>query len=60
MSGEVISARVRHKGMTKSEWESSDVILLEGEIGLETDTGYAKFGDGKNRFSKLKYLNKPD
>ncbi|HHH5283346.1 TPA: hyaluronoglucosaminidase, partial [Streptococcus pyogenes] len=46
--------------MTKSEWESSDVILLEGEIGLETDTGYAKFGDGKNRFSKLKYLNKPD
>ncbi|HER4745002.1 TPA: hyaluronoglucosaminidase [Streptococcus pyogenes NGAS162] len=57
---ETIPLRVQFKRMTAEEWARSTVILLEGEIGLETDTGYAKFGDGKNRFSKLKYLNKPD
>ncbi len=57
---ETIPLRVQFKRMTAKEWASSAVILLEGEIGFETDTGYAKFGDGKSRFSKLKYLNKPD
>ncbi|HER3376037.1 TPA: hyaluronoglucosaminidase [Streptococcus pyogenes] len=57
---ETIPLRVQFKRMTAEEWARSTVILLEGEIGLETDTGYAKFGDGKNRFSELKYLNKPD
>ncbi|MFG6262855.1 hyaluronoglucosaminidase [Streptococcus pyogenes] len=57
---ETIPLRVQFKRMTAEEWTRSDVILLEGEIGFETDTGYAKFGDGKSRFSELKYLNKPD
>ncbi len=57
---ETIPLRVQFKRMTAKEWASSAVILLEGEIGFETDTGYAKFGDGKSRFSELKYLNKPD
>ncbi|HHK1537730.1 TPA: hyaluronoglucosaminidase, partial [Streptococcus pyogenes] len=57
---ETIPLRVQFKRMTAEEWARSDVILLEGEIGFETDTGYAKFGDGKSRFSELKYLNKPD
>ncbi|HEQ4775849.1 TPA: hyaluronoglucosaminidase [Streptococcus pyogenes] len=57
---ETIPLRVQFKRMTAKEWASSTVILLEGEIGFETDTGYAKFGDGTSRFSELKYLNKPD
>ncbi|MEY2029222.1 hyaluronoglucosaminidase [Streptococcus pyogenes] len=57
---ETIPLRVQFKRMTAKEWARSAVILLEGEIGFETDTGYAKFGDGKSRFSELKYLNKPD
>lgn len=56
---ETIPLRVQFKRMTASEWASSDVILLEGEIGFETDTGYAKFGDGHSRFSELKYLTGP-
>ncbi|MDA6092143.1 hyaluronate lyase N-terminal domain-containing protein, partial [Streptococcus pyogenes] len=52
---ETIPLRVQFKRMTAEEWARSDVILLESEIGFETDTGYAKFGDGKNQFSKLKY-----
>ncbi len=57
---ETIPLRVQFKRMKAAEWASSDVVLLEGEIGFETDTGFAKFGDGQNTFSKLKYLNKPD
>ncbi|WP_054279295.1 hyaluronate lyase N-terminal domain-containing protein [Streptococcus phocae] len=59
MSGEVISARVRHKGMTKSEWEASGIILPEGELVYESDTGHSKFGDGKNQYEKLKYQGGP-
>lgn len=53
---ENIPLRVQFKRMTAAEWSRSDVILLEGEIGFETDTAYAKFGDGKSRFSELKYI----
>lgn len=59
MSGEVISARVRHKGMTKSEWESSDIILPEGELVYETDTRHSKFGDGKSQYKDLTYQDGP-
>ncbi|MDV6023015.1 hypothetical protein [Streptococcus canis] len=59
MSGEVISARVRHKGMTKSEWESSGIILPKGELVYETDTGHSKFGDGKNKYKDLMYQDGP-
>ncbi|HEP4518056.1 TPA: hyaluronidase HylP [Streptococcus pyogenes] len=66
---ENIPLRVQFKRMTASEWARSDVILLESEIGFETDTGFARAGDGHNRFSDLGYIspldynlltNKPD
>ncbi|HGM9400839.1 TPA: hyaluronoglucosaminidase [Streptococcus pyogenes] len=56
---ENIPLRVQFKRMSADEWARSDVILLEGEIGFETDTGYAKFGNGKSKFSALKYLTGP-
>ncbi|WP_136109966.1 hyaluronidase HylP, partial [Streptococcus pyogenes] len=42
------------------EWARSDVILLESEIGFETDTGFARAGDGHNRFSDLGYISPLD
>lgn len=56
---ENIPLRVQFKRMTADEWARSNVVLLEGEIGFETDTGFAKFGDGKNQFKNLKYLTGP-
>ncbi|MEY1737200.1 collagen-like protein [Streptococcus pyogenes] len=56
---ETIPLRVQFKRMTANEWANSAVILREGEIGFETDTGFAKFGDGNSRFSALKYLTGP-
>lgn len=56
---ETISVRVQHKRMTASQWQSSSLILLEGEFGVETDTGKVKVGDGRNRWSGLTYLTGP-
>lgn len=40
-----------------SQWTFSNLVLLKGEIGLETDTGLFKFGDGVNLYSALNYAN---
>lgn len=53
---ETIPIRVQHKRMSSSEWEESSIILLDGEIGIETNTGKAKVGNGINRYRDLKYI----
>ena len=53
---EKIPIRVQHKRMSSSEWEESSIILLDGEIGIETNTGKAKVGNGINRYRDLKYI----
>lgn len=58
-NNEKLPIRVQHKRMTASQWLSSSLILLQGELGVETDTGKVKVGDGINRFSSLKYLTGP-
>ncbi|WP_250851934.1 collagen-like protein [Streptococcus equi] len=45
--------------MTKNEWESSDIILPQGQLVYESDTGHSKFGDGKNRYADLIYQGGP-
>ncbi|HEQ3066476.1 TPA: hyaluronidase HylP [Streptococcus pyogenes] len=57
---ENIPLRVQFKRMTASEWARSDVVLLESEIGFETDTGFVRAGDGHNRFSELGYISPLD
>ncbi|HEP6141151.1 hyaluronidase HylP [Streptococcus pyogenes] len=57
---ENIPLRVQFKRMKAAEWARSDVILLESEIGFETDTGFARAGDGHNRFSDLRYIGPLD
>lgn len=57
---ENIPLRVQFKRMSADEWARSDVILLESEIGFETDTGFARAGDGHNRFSDLRYISPLD
>lgn len=53
---EKIPIRVQHKRMPSSEWLASSLILLDGEIGIETDTGKAKIGNGISRYRDLKYI----
>ena len=56
---ETIPVRVQHKRMSASDWASSTLVLLDGELGIESDTGKVKVGNGSDRFSALQYLTGP-
>lgn len=56
---ETIPVRVQHKRMSASDWASSSLVLLDGELGVESDTGKVKVGNGRDRFSTLQYLTGP-
>jgi hypothetical protein len=44
---------------TASQWSTSNPILAQGEMGLETDTGRFKVGDGINGWNALAYSSGP-
>lgn len=56
---ETIPVRVQHKRMSAIDWASSTLVLLDGELGVESDTGKVKVGNGRDRFSALQYLTGP-
>ena len=56
---ETIPVRVQHKRMSASDWASSNLVLLDGELGIESDTGKVKVGNGTDHFSALQYLTGP-
>lgn len=56
---ETIPIRVQHKRMSASDWANSPLVLLDGELGVERDTGKVKVGNGRDRFSALQYLTGP-
>ena len=43
---------------TAENWELHNPQLLAGEIGVETNTGYFKIGDGEHNWNNLPYANK--
>lgn len=46
--------RIQHKGDTEADW-NPNYILMRREIGIETDTGRMKIGNGVTPWSKLPY-----
>lgn len=51
----VINVRMKQRRKTAASWTSTNEVLLEGEIGLETDTRKIKFGDGVTAWASLSY-----
>ena len=45
---------------TASEWSTANTVLLMAEIGIESDTGKGKIGDGATAWSSLEYSILPD
>ena len=41
---------------TAAEWTASNPILLEGEVGVETDSKKLKVGDGLTAWASLPYI----
>lgn len=54
-----LKARLKNRIDTASNWENANPTLLKGEIGIESDTGYIKAGDGSTAWNDLGYLLVP-
>lgn len=50
-----MSNRLQFRRDTKANWSSVNPILMEGELGLETDTLNAKIGNGVDAWNSLNY-----
>jgi hypothetical protein len=51
-----LSALQKQRRDTAANWTSANPTLLAGEIGIESDTGYWKVGDGSTAWNSLGYL----
>ena len=51
---ETLKGRVKQVTKTEEEWLASDIVLLEGEIGVASDTQVIKVGDGQKKWKDLK------
>ena len=50
-----LNVRFQQKFDTAENWANSELVLLAGEIAVESDTGKFKFGNGEKKFSELDY-----
>lgn len=48
--------RIQLRRDTSEKWASVNPVLMEGEVGIETDTKLRKVGDGVNHWNDLDYL----
>jgi len=55
MTQQTLDARIILKNDTAATWTSKNGVLLKGEMGVESDTGLFKFGDGTSAWSTLPY-----
>jgi hypothetical protein len=49
------TVRIQIRRGTSADWTSVNPVLAGGEMGLETDTGQFKFGDGSSAWADLSY-----
>jgi len=54
-----MSAQIQFRRGTAREWITSNPILAPGELGLETDTGKFKIGNGNSPWASLNYSGLP-
>jgi len=55
-----LNALQKQRRDTASNWTSNNTVLLDGELGYETDTKKFKIGDGTTAWQSLDYLPIPD
>lgn len=54
-----LNVRMKQRIGLAYEWKADNPLLLKGELGIESDTGYVKSGDGSTRYNDLPYLTSP-
>jgi hypothetical protein len=50
-----MAVQIQLRNDTAANWSSTNPILAQGEMGIETDTRLFKIGDGVNTWSELQY-----
>lgn len=53
MANTVLNARIILKHATAAEWKDSSLVLLSGELGLDTTNQILKIGDGTHSWREL-------
>ena len=51
-----LKARFKQRADTAANWAAKNPVLLQGEIGCESDTGNLKIGDGTKAWNDLAYV----
>ncbi len=51
-----VKARFKQRADTAANWTAKNPVLLQGEIGYESDTNNLKVGDGKSAWASLPYV----
>lgn len=59
MAAKEISGRIKDRIDTAANWSAKNPVLLEGEIGIESDTLRLKAGNGTTAWNTLPYLRGP-
>lgn len=54
-----VNYRFKVRGQSAADWTSGNEVLLDRELGLETDTRKFKFGDGVTAWNSLAYASSP-
>ena len=52
-----LKTKIQLRNDTKANWEQYNPTLLAGELGVATDTGLFKIGDGATPWNELPYAN---
>ena len=55
MAENTLKTRLVLRHDTAENWTKENPVLLEGEVGVETNTSKLKIGDGKSEWKTLKY-----
>jgi hypothetical protein len=50
-----MAVQIQFRNDTAANWTSADPVLAQGELGLESDTGQFKIGDGSDSWTELSY-----
>jgi len=53
------TVRIQVRRGTADQWSDVNPILAAGEMGLESDTNFIKFGNGTSHWVDLAYANEP-
>lgn len=55
MAEKIVNARLQNAYDTAENWNTNNPVLKAGELGIESDTGLHKVGDGTSTWKQLHY-----